>query len=91
MAKDNYLIEFDEPCIFGISSNSGVYAVMIHTLYNDNKRCVYIGSSKNIHNRVMSPADVIMRLRRFGYNIEKEWIKTANNKKYAIYKLNTLI
>lgn len=40
---------------------------------------------------IMNVQDVIMRLRRFGYPITKEWIKTKNGKNYAIYSLKTLI
>ena len=65
---------------------------------NENKVLDYLYSHSGLTTRqavtvlnIMNVQDVIMRLRRFGYPIDKEWKTTQNKKRYAIYKLNTLI
>lgn len=69
-----------------------------HLSINENKVLNYLYSHSGLTTRqsvtelnIMNVADVIMRLRRFGYNINKKWIKTQNNKRYAIYSLQTLV
>lgn len=38
--------------------------------------------------KIMNVADVIMRLRRYGYNIpDVEWKTSKNNKRYGVYRL----
>lgn len=69
-----------------------------HLSINENKVLDYLYSHSGLTTRqsvtilnIMNVADVIMRLRRFGYNIDKKWIKTQNNKRYAIYSLQTIV
>lgn len=69
-----------------------------HLSINENKVLNYLYSHSGLTTRksvtelnIMNVQDVILRLRRFGYKIEKEWIKTQNNKRYAIYSLETII
>ena len=69
-----------------------------HLSINENKVLDYLYSHSGLTTRkavnelnIMNVQDVILRLRRFGYNIQKEWIKTSNKKKYAIYSLQTII
>lgn len=69
-----------------------------HLSTNENKVLDYLYSHSGLTTRqsvtelnIMNVQDVIMRLRRFGYPIEKEWKTTPNKKRFAIYKLNTLI
>jgi hypothetical protein len=65
---------------------------------NENKVLNYLYSHSGLTTRravselnIMNVQDVIMRLRKFGYNIQKEWVITSNKKRYAIYSLNTII
>ena len=37
---------------------------------------------------IMHVGDTIHRLRKYGYNIIKEWKSSANQKRYAEYKLS---
>jgi len=69
-----------------------------HLSINENKVLNYLYSHSGLTTRqsvtelnIMNVQDVILRLRRFDYPIIKDWIKTQNNKRYAIYKLNTIL
>jgi predicted transcriptional regulator len=69
-----------------------------HLSINENKVLDYLYSHSGLTTRkavtelnIMNVQDVILRLRRLGYKIEKEWIKTQNNKRYAIYSLETIM
>jgi hypothetical protein len=64
---------------------------------NENKVLNYLYSHSGLTTRkavnelnIMNVQDVIFRLRRLGYYIQKEWIKTSNNKRYATYSLETI-
>lgn len=65
---------------------------------NENKVLNYLYSHTGLTTRqsvtelnIMNVQDVILRLRRFGYAIDKTWKTSNNNKRYAVYSLNTLI
>jgi len=36
---------------------------------------------------ILNVQDVIMRLRRYGYNITKDWKSSKSQKRYAVYTL----
>lgn len=52
--------EFESCSPFGPSCKCGVYGVFVSS--KENTRCVYIGSSENIFNRVMNEAHVYRKL-----------------------------
>lgn len=64
MAKDKVFTEKEFSCDgFAHPSAPGVYAVLVFERLTMNPlRVVYIGSSKNIHKRVMNPCHIFRRI-----------------------------
>ena len=47
---------------FGVPNSMGVYAIMLFSEKTKREKCVYIGSSKNMRNRVMMTSHIYRRL-----------------------------
>lgn len=53
-----------QACVFGPPSRAGVYGVFIMNWNTKKEKVVYIGSSKNLNDRIHKPTHHYMRLHR---------------------------